>query len=613
MIVEAIESAVRYASSAHYVPRRPSANRGWRIFSRLEEGRSHRQMWALHVTTGEEILLFNLNDYVKQGGYAQVGAIALSNDARFVVFALDDTGAEDFTLRCRDLRSNKDIIEPVSAACRGAAIDSVSGAFFYTVMVGSAHVVYARRFSDPERFYEIYRDTDPSYSVSVSALRSTSFLKIVSRSMLGREVRVRAAGADLSDWVTLCTRCSTKEFLVEHVGEYLITVERATNGRAVLRQRHQSDAERVLASTQVSQATSVDSVLAFSGFLALSARIHGFARILSFDPQSRALAELVRTSNGHCWLVPDKEYFSDSVTVAWSSLSHNKRYIDVSVAGTVAKSLNLPTYTEAESKYVEYRIFCTSTDGTNVPISIAHLSSDSPLRGAVLACYGAYGRSLDATFSSTNRILLDQGYAIAIAHVRGGGEFGPSWHYSGSRKHKINGVLDLITAARYLVDNGFSFNRKVSVRTASAGAYLAAMAINLAPELFDSVVMESPFLDPYRSIEEGEVSMVDLDRGEWFDVDESLLGVPLAARLSPVDEVSSGCHPAILVVASDTDRRISVSSARLYFDKLRQVSAGGPFELWSDADAGHWGPSTGDGWVKREARILSFILGHSGA
>lgn len=129
MIVEAIESAVRYASSAHYVPRRPSANRGWRIFSRLEEGRSHRQMWALHVTTGEEILLFNLNDYVKQGGYAQVGAIALSNDARFVVFALDDTGAEDFTLRCRDLRSNKDIIEPVSAACRGAAIDSVSGAF----------------------------------------------------------------------------------------------------------------------------------------------------------------------------------------------------------------------------------------------------------------------------------------------------------------------------------------------------------------------------------------------------------------------------------------------------------------------------------------------------
>ena len=132
-----------------------------------------------------------------------------------------------------------------------------------------------------------------------------------------------------------------------------------------------------------------------------------------------------------------------------------------------------------------------------MPISLVYriplqLDGHRPL---LLNGYGAYGLSYDPTFSSNTLTLLDRGFVVAIAHVRGGEELGRAWYESGRLRNKRSSFTDFIAAAEYLIGTGYTSPDRLVINGGSAGGLLMGAVTNMRPELFRAVLAEVPFVD----------------------------------------------------------------------------------------------------------------------
>ena len=110
--------------------------------------------------------------------------------------------------------------------------------------------------------------------------------------------------------------------------------------------------------------------------------------------------------------------------------------------------------------------------------------------------YGSYGITIPAGFNTNILSLVDRGFIYAIAHIRGGKDKGYRWYTQGKREKKQNTFRDFISAARHLIAAGFTRQGAGSSRKAvSAGGMLMGAVANMAPELFNGIVAEVPFVD----------------------------------------------------------------------------------------------------------------------
>src|SRR5205807_3369833 len=126
----------------------------------------------------------------------------------------------------------------------------------------------------------------------------------------------------------------------------------------------------------------------------------------------------------------------------------------------------------------------TSADGTRVPLSILH-AKELALDGShptILYGYGGYGASQFPGFNATNLAWLERGGVLAVAHVRGGGEFGEDWHRAGMKATKINTITDFIACGEYLVAQGYTSAARLAGGGWSAGGVLIGGAFTRRPD-----------------------------------------------------------------------------------------------------------------------------------
>ncbi len=110
----------------------------------------------------------------------------------------------------------------------------------------------------------------------------------------------------------------------------------------------------------------------------------------------------------------------------------------------------------ADVEAVEVRV--RSYDGTLVPLSIVSkkglkLDGSHP---TLLSGYGAYAINMSQYYDPISLAWLERGGVQAVAHVRGGGEYGEEWHQGGMKQNKPNTWRDFIACAEYLVQHGYT-------------------------------------------------------------------------------------------------------------------------------------------------------------
>src|SRR5437868_540534 len=131
--------------------------------------------------------------------------------------------------------------------------------------------------------------------------------------------------------------------------------------------------------------------------------------------------------------------------------------------------------------------------------------------------YGSYGLSTDPAWSPTIVPLLDRGFVVAIAHIRGGQEMGRAWYENGKLLKKMNTFTDFIDVTRWLADHKYSDPRRAFALGRSAGGLLMGAIANMAPGDYRGIVAGVPFVDVVTTMLDESIPLTTNEFDEWGD------------------------------------------------------------------------------------------------
>jgi oligopeptidase B len=266
------------------------------------------------------------------------------------------------------------------------------------------------------------------------------------------------------------------------------------------------------------------------------------------------------------------------------------------------------------SQYQTERLFATTPDGQRVPISLVYRkgmerNGRNPL---LLNGYGSYGYSLDPAFNSNRLSLLDRGFVIALAHVRGGGDLGRTWYEDGKLLKKKNTFTDFIACAEHLIVLGYTSRDKLSIMGGSAGGLLVGAVMILRPDLCKAVVAQVPFVDPVNTMSDPSIPLTTREYDQWGNPEDPAY-FDYMMSYSPYDNLQPIDYPDILLTTSLNDPRVAFWEPAKFTAKMRVLKASdGLILLKTDFGAGHGGASGRYNALKDVALIYTFLIGRIG-
>ena len=235
---------------------------------------------------------------------------------------------------------------------------------------------------------------------------------------------------------------------------------------------------------------------------------------------------------------------------------------------------------------VEQR-FYHSRDGTRIPMFIVRRADIAAPAPTILYGYGGFGISMVPYYSPAVLAWVEAGGTYAVANLRGGGEYGKSWHDAGRLAHKQNVFDDFIAAAEYLKSEGIASEDGLAIQGESNGGLLVAAVVNQRPDLFAAALAGVGVMDMLRfaRFTNGQFWIGDYGDPEKEADFRNLLSY------SPYHTIRSGTsYPAILVTTADTDDRVVPAHSFKYIAALQAAGNGDrPHILRVDTRAGHGG------------------------
>lgn len=257
------------------------------------------------------------------------------------------------------------------------------------------------------------------------------------------------------------------------------------------------------------------------------------------------------------------------------------------------------------------RAFATSKDGTRVPMTIL-MPKGTKLDGtnpALITGYGGYDISTTPRFYG-DRLWFDHGGIVAITNIRGGGEYGESWHMGGNLTHKQNVFDDFAACAEYLVSHHYTSPEHLAAEGGSNGGLLMGAEITQHPNLFRAVVSYVGIYDMLRT---------ELDPNGTFNITEyGTVKVPEQFRAlyaySPYHHVVAGTnYPAVLMITGDNDHRVNPAHSRRMTAELQAATSSGlPILLLTNANAGHGISTNVNEALLEEADAMAFVFAELG-
>lgn len=263
--------------------------------------------------------------------------------------------------------------------------------------------------------------------------------------------------------------------------------------------------------------------------------------------------------------------------------------------------------------YVTRQVYYPSRDGTGVPMYIVHRRDLRPdgQRPTVLYGYGGFNVSLLPAYSASRSAWIEAGGIYAVANLRGGGEFGKSWHEAGITLRKQNVFDDFIAAAEWLIREGYTSAEHLAIWGGSNGGLLVGAVANQRPELFAAAVPAVGVMDMLRYHTAGA------NARQWSS-EYGLSGEPAEFRAlsaySPYHNLRPGvCYPATLVMADANDDRVAPWHSYKYAAALQAAQGcARPALIRVETRAGHGAGASTSKIVEQYADQWAFIAAATG-
>jgi prolyl oligopeptidase len=285
----------------------------------------------------------------------------------------------------------------------------------------------------------------------------------------------------------------------------------------------------------------------------------------------------------------------------------------VDAAGRLTRTGLTPQPAIDVSAYEAQRLIATARDGTHVPYTLIYrkglrLDGGNP---AYISAYGSYGSvAYSPAFAGRSLALIDAGFIVGYAHVRGGGEYGRDWHKAGQLANKPNTWRDLIDVCEELIRRKYTSAAHLAIAGRSAGGITVGRALTERPELFAAVVDGVGWSNPLRYVAEqngyGE-------EPEWGAISEES-GYRALKSIDSFQAVKPGTpYPAVLLTTGVTDPRVAPFHVGKMTARLQACTTSGkPILLRVDFDAGHGIGSTRAQQDREAADTYAFLLWRTG-
>jgi oligopeptidase B len=587
-------------------------------YSRTEAGGQYPILCRRRGEDAVEQVLLDQNPLANGHNYFRLGASAVSPDHRLLAYSVDTSGSEEFTLFIKDLKTGELLAETIANTSHGVAWANDSRTLFYTVLDEAHRPCRLYRHTlgtNPAEDVLVYFEPDASFFLEVSRTRSRRYLLLDISSHSTSEVRFVSADQPEDPFSVVQPRSAGIEYTVTHHGNrfYITTNDSAPNFRLVQVPVATPGRTHWTPVLPYRPTVKLDGTDAFKDHLVIYERESGLRQIRVLDLISGAehlvsFPEPVYTVRSHA----NPEFGTSLLRFTYTSLVTPSSVVDYDMAKrtwTVRKQTEVlggydPTLYRSE------RRFATAPDGTAVPVSLVYriplqLNGQRPL---LLFGYGAYGLSYDPIFSSNALSLLDRGFVVAIAHVRGGEEMGRPWYEAGRLLNKRNSFTDFIAAAEHLVASGYTTPDRLVISGGSAGGLLMGAVTNMRPDLFRVVLADVPFVDVVNTMLDASLPLTVIEYDEWGNPNERA-AYEYIRSYSPYDNVRAANYPHILVTAGLNDPRVAYWEPAKWTAKLRAKKTNeNRLLLRTNMGAGHGGPSGRYDYLREIAFKYAFVL-----
>jgi oligopeptidase B len=230
-----------------------------------------------------------------------------------------------------------------------------------------------------------------------------------------------------------------------------------------------------------------------------------------------------------------------------------------------------------------------------------------------IAGYGAYGMNTDISYKSDLITLTERGFICAYAYVRGGGDVSQDWYYEGTNLNKRNTFLDFIEVTRHLQKMYSRPDRTVAFGR-SAGGFLMGAIANRAPELYNTIYMQVPFLDVLNTLMDATQPLTTIEYLEFGSPSTNEAEFKNLKEWAPYENIEKKRYPNIIIEVGRQDPRVNYRESIRYIAKMRMMRRhnGTKMLLYVDTTTGHFPNDTVEKELVKKTRSLRFIMDNVG-
>jgi oligopeptidase B len=553
---------------------------------------------AFRDDAAEEVLL-DQNEMAKGKAFLSVGAFAVSDDDRRLLYSTDDTGFRQYKLFVKDLKTGA-VLGPLAERVTSVTWAADNRTVFYV----TEHPVTKRpdtlwRLEAGGAPVKVYEEKDELFSIGVGRTKDKKFVVLGSRSTDTWDRWLLEAATPGGELRRLLPREKGHKYDVEHRdGTLFIRTNRgAKNFRLVTAPLADPSPASWKPFVEHRPDVLLEDFEVFRDYVVVQEKQAGLnhLRVRSFADggwKEIAFPEPVYTA----YASGTPEFSSKLLRYGYQSLVTPSSVYDYDMAAGTSTLLKRDEVLGGfdPARYASERLWATARDGAKVPISIVYpkgfvRDGKAPLW---LYAYGSYGAGTSATFDSRRLSLLERGIPFAIAHIRGGDEMGEAWHDDGMLMKKKNTFLDFIDCAEFLVREKWTSPDRLLIEGGSAGGLLIGAVTNERPDLFRAVHAAVPFMDVMNTMMDASLPLTVGEYLEWGDPGEKA-AFDYMLSYSPYDNLARKAYPAILVTTSYNDSQVMYWEPAKYVAKLRTLKTdANPLVLKTKMQpAGHGGAS----------------------
>jgi oligopeptidase B len=555
--------------------------------------------------SGKEETLLNANDLSEGRAHCDIQEVTTSHDGKILSYGVDFQGNEEYEVILKNLETNELINHCIGKLLYAEYIWSPNNREIYYTDHDDAHRMCTINVYDiyTQKITCLYTENDQLFSVKI---RNSDDLKSIF-------VTCESASTD-EEYVidpfdsTHCMKLIKKrenriKYSVENYDDIHFIINTNANNMTNFGLMYcmKSKPDRWFELIQYNNEHYITNITLKQSFVVIEYRINGLTKIGYFQKKNITLdnlsiqfiefKEAVHTVNVS--EVHNLDYTSDEVIFYYESMTQPKKLMSVCMRNEERKVLYekiVPNYDP--SLYDSMLHLIPSHDGKEIPCSMS-FKKESFMNGEkpqplYLYGYGAYGHSIDPVFSNPFISLMDRGFIICLAHVRGGSEKGYDWYLDGKMKNKINTFKDYISCASYLIDNGFTNRNNLVAEGRSAGGLLMGSVLTMRPDLFKAMHLGVPFVDALVTMSDPSIPLTTPEWEEWGNpnIEEDF---NCMSAYSPMDNIRKTDYPHTLITCGLSDPRVMYWEPTKFNLKLKDHATDNNLHLIKiDMDKGHF-------------------------